>query len=562
MAVKSGFIKRLAEDFRTMSNRPTTHPYNVMMGLLSASLLGIVEFVSFFLISEDSVGMRSMFLYTAALMEVLFVVFIVLYRSQFESRSRIWNGILRLYPYIIILVGLAVTSIYQGYSNGIESYLIAVFAVGFIQIYPQRHRVAVFAFGLVAFLALIVFYHGFSSVAIAAMRFGFMINILSYLYATLNFQSHQNRIDMMRSRDDEARKREDGLAELKRLNDELVSSQLVMDAMMLTTTEILKNDRLDDVLQLVLDEAIKLIPAGQAGSILTLENDKMHFRAATGYHLEGLKTITLDRKDLFQSKQENLFEPAIIRDLEIFDAAHLPNDKFEQFKTHGALVAQSILTCSFKSDGVFFGTINIDNFESRDVFGDNDRTMLSQLAKQLEIIISIHNLYEKAMQPIRFDELTQATSRRHHKELAKAAIQKAERDQSTLVLGSIDLNHFKTINDTYGHDVGDECLRAFADGVRANPVDGMVFARVGGDEFTLLLPGFDRQAGERYAARLRTYFDDHPITLGPVPFALRFAIGFGSYPEDGVDLASLMHVADQRMYLDKAASRDISATPR
>ncbi|MFA5007178.1 MAG: sensor domain-containing diguanylate cyclase [Candidatus Izemoplasmatales bacterium] len=549
------FLKRLEEDFRTMSSQSTTRVYDVMMGLLSASLLGLVELLSYFLFADGDVAYRPMFLFTGALMESLFVVFVIVYRSRFGTRSRVWNALLHLYPYFVILVGLAITSIGLGHADGIESYLLAVFAAAFIRIYPRRHRIAVFAIGFMAFMTMILFYHGFSAPSLSALRLGLMVNLLSYLYATLNYQSHMNRIGMMEARDVEVRRRDEALVELRQLNDRLASSQRVTEAMMRTTTEILKNDRLDDVLQLVLDEAIQLIPAGQAGSILTLEQGKMHYRAAIGYNLKRLKLITLDEKDLLQARQENLYEPTIIRDLEVFDAAHLPSDKFEQFKEHGALVAKSVLTCSFKADGAFFGTINVDNFESEDAFGENDRVMIGTLALQLENVIAIHNLYERAMLPIRYDELTQAISRRQHRTLATEAIAAAAETGGTLTLGSLDLNDFKSVNDTYGHDVGDECLRAFADGVRANPTDGMVLSRIGGDEFTIVLPGIGKKEAEAYARKVRAYFTDHPFMIGEVAYIIRFAIGFSCFPEDGRDLSALMRIADQRMYLDKADAK-------
>ncbi len=548
-------FQAIEADIRIMANRKTVIQYDVMMGLICAAILGVIELVSYFVVPAGEIGYRYFFLAASALMLVQMIGFWTIYQNDFTPKTAVQRIMLYGQPFFVIVIGLAITFAYQGHSNRIDSFLIAIFAASFIQIYPQKRRTILFLFALFLFNGMMLSYHGFAPLFFDGLRLSIMISILGYIYATITYQSHKNRIATMFMLEREIAKQEKHMQRLKKVYDELESSHRITEAMMLTTSEILKNDRLDDVLQLVLDETIKLIPRGQAGSILILDGDKMSFRAASGYSLEHLQTITLSVDELFQSKQADIFEPAIIRNLEVFDSSRLSDEKLEQFKARGALVAKSVLTCSFRFAGAFFGSINIDNFESEDAYDEADKVMISHLAKQLEIIISIHKLYEKAIRPTKYDELTQAFSRRYQKELLAKAFAAAKASHDPLSVCTVDINMFKEINDRYGHEIGDECLVYFADAVRANPCQDMIFSRVGGDEFSFVFPRTGYSDVCAYIARLRNYLAANPFVVGDHSESVTFGCGVAVYPEDGDELAGLIRLSDSRMYADKTAMK-------
>ncbi|WP_083749011.1 diguanylate cyclase [Pelomonas sp. KK5] len=117
----------------------------------------------------------------------------------------------------------------------------------------------------------------------------------------------------------------------------------------------------------------------------------------------------------------------------------------------------------------------------------------------------------------------------------------------------LDLNGFKLVNDTHGHEVGDELLAAVARRLQARLQAGDLVARLGGDEFIVMCPGLREaaQAGE-LAARLQRTLDT-PFDIGGRSLAVGAAIGFALAPRDGLDATTLLKRADEAMYRVKAA---------
>jgi diguanylate cyclase (GGDEF)-like protein/PAS domain S-box-containing protein len=120
----------------------------------------------------------------------------------------------------------------------------------------------------------------------------------------------------------------------------------------------------------------------------------------------------------------------------------------------------------------------------------------------------------------------------------------------------LDLNGFKTLNDTRGHAAGDDALREVAELLREHTRPTDVLARVGGDEFGVILPHADGDAADKVADRIRE-------AIAQVP-GLSAAVGVSTWPDDGTDIHEVQRVADSRMYEDKrgqSGSRRRTADP-
>jgi diguanylate cyclase (GGDEF)-like protein len=177
--------------------------------------------------------------------------------------------------------------------------------------------------------------------------------------------------------------------------------------------------------------------------------------------------------------------------------------------------------------------------------------MIKHLAKQIEIAVAIHQLYEKAVWPTKYDELTEAYTRRYHRSLLEKALSTAISKKQTLSICALDINNLKEINDQFGHEAGDECLRFFAESVRATITDSMIFSRVGGDEFALAFEHCNAEVATAKIDRLRTYLNAHPFCYQENSKIICFGCGIASYPNDGSDLNQLIRLSDRRMYEDK-----------
>lgn len=150
----------------------------------------------------------------------------------------------------------------------------------------------------------------------------------------------------------------------------------------------------------------------------------------------------------------------------------------------------------------------------------------------------------------KYDHLTGALSRQSLDRHLEDEIQRAERYQYTFMLVFIDLNHFKEINDQYGHARGDQVLVEFVRRIVIDLRTTDLFFRYGGDEFVLILQGVNRERGPALVERLVDLACLTPIPGDPSLF-LSFSAGLSYYPEDGKTAEALLKAADERLYLAK-----------
>jgi diguanylate cyclase (GGDEF)-like protein len=154
------------------------------------------------------------------------------------------------------------------------------------------------------------------------------------------------------------------------------------------------------------------------------------------------------------------------------------------------------------------------------------------------------------------DELTGLPNRAMFMDALRQALSRAERKKSAVSVLFIDLDHFKAVNDNFGHDMGDLLLQQVAARIQACVREGDVVGRLGGDEFVVLiedtLPSEDvRRIAEKILTALRPVY-----VLGRHTANVTSSIGISTHPQDGADLNSLLSAADHAMYQAKTDGRD------
>jgi two-component system cell cycle response regulator len=173
--------------------------------------------------------------------------------------------------------------------------------------------------------------------------------------------------------------------------------------------------------------------------------------------------------------------------------------------------------------------------------------MVSILRERVERLIA------RLADAARTDALTGLLNRRGFQELIEVEIERALRSSRPLAIVVGDLDHFKHLNDRLGHAAGDQALRRFAAIASAASRRIDAVARIGGEEFALLLPDTEQHAAYLLAERLRrSVKEPHAEGLPTVSF------GVASFPTHAADHESLMHAADQALYAAKALGRDRS----
>ena len=205
------------------------------------------------------------------------------------------------------------------------------------------------------------------------------------------------------------------------------------------------------------------------------------------------------------------------------------------------------------------GVINVADPVDARGFGDNDLETLELLAKHIGACLVQQEQDEVLHRLAETDSLTWLFNRRHFDRRIEAETSRALRGAHLLALLVIDVDGFKSINDRFGHQVGDQVLKGVATALTqaVRPYD--VPTRYGGDEFAVLLPEADTEAASRVARRIL-----EKIAALPLPPALvasgehiRLSIGVATFPRPSADAAAVVEAADRAMYSAKQAGGGI-----
>jgi two-component system chemotaxis response regulator CheY len=183
-------------------------------------------------------------------------------------------------------------------------------------------------------------------------------------------------------------------------------------------------------------------------------------------------------------------------------------------------------------------------------------TMQEELRNRSKELEAMHDVLER--QNVRLaelavcDSLTGLKNRRHFHEVLEPSHSFAARNHLPLSLVMLDVDRFKSYNDTFGHPAGDLALKRVASLLRDNAREHDVVARYGGEEFVILLPATDVDAARAVCERLRATIAEHPWTLRPITASLGVATIF---PPAGTS-AQLVEEADRALYHSKKAGRN------
>jgi diguanylate cyclase (GGDEF)-like protein len=201
------------------------------------------------------------------------------------------------------------------------------------------------------------------------------------------------------------------------------------------------------------------------------------------------------------------------------------------------------------------GSLNLGSKPPERFAADLSTDLLEDLAATLSLCIDSVISHERNERLAVTDPLTGVYNRRYFFEQAAHNFELAKRHKDQLSCIYVDLNNFKNINDTYGHELGDLALQKLTDSVKKRIRRTDVLARLGGDEFALLLPRISCQEAVRLAEALRKVVTQISFEeKGLSDLKLSAAFGVSSYQSEGDTLEDLVHRADLAMFENKAAN--------
>ena len=219
---------------------------------------------------------------------------------------------------------------------------------------------------------------------------------------------------------------------------------------------------------------------------------------------------------------------------------------------HGFREVKAELCVPLVSFGERIGVLVLDN--ANHPFSADDVPALESVADICAAAIQNAHSFAMAQRMADLDGLTGVFNRRHLEKRLVAEIERLGRYEHSMALLLADLDHFKRINDEFGHMLGDEVLRQAAALMRDHLRKADVVCRYGGEEFAILLPETKGEAARAVAEKLRRRIADHsfPGVARPVTVS----IGVADFPEQGSTRDELVRAADEALYAAKQAGRN------
>ena len=186
--------------------------------------------------------------------------------------------------------------------------------------------------------------------------------------------------------------------------------------------------------------------------------------------------------------------------------------------------------------------------------------MVESLRRGREEISEAHNSLLKTNEVLHqlsiTDSLTGLYNRKHIMDLCSHEMARAARYQHPLTILMADIDYFKRINDTYGHQTGDTVVRQLAESLKGSVRECDYVGRYGGEEFLIVLTESTIESGAAMGERIRENIDNLKISAGGNTISVTLSIGIAGYPADGIDMESIIRKADDALYKAKANGRN------
>jgi diguanylate cyclase (GGDEF)-like protein len=208
------------------------------------------------------------------------------------------------------------------------------------------------------------------------------------------------------------------------------------------------------------------------------------------------------------------------------------------------------------SRGKVLGTFAIYHGDPKGPQAD-DTERIAFAANLAAIAIESHSTREELERRAYTDYLTGLANRRHFLEKAESELTRTMRYGRELSLLMLDLDHFKQVNDTYGHKVGDLVLKKLSEVCQSALRDVDIIGRMGGEEFAVLLPETGSEQAMQAAERLRTAIACAHVPLGSgLPLRFTASLGVTTLRETDANIDMLLNQADQALYQAKNEGRN------
>jgi diguanylate cyclase (GGDEF)-like protein len=306
-----------------------------------------------------------------------------------------------------------------------------------------------------------------------------------------------------------------------------------------------------ELYDIIVKKSTELVGA-EKGSLMILDDSVLSVKAALGIDRTFAESLKVKLGESISGSIAKKGEPVVVRDIE----RAIPSRKNRpRYRT------KSFISIPLKVGSNVIGVINISDKITGEVFSDEDLNMVLSFANYASIALERETYYtmsEELKTISMTDPLTGIFNRRYFLQRLLEEVERVKRHNNCFAILIVDIDDFKAFNDKYGHLAGDEILKetsgAITDGVRA--ID--VVARLGGEEFGVILPNTRKQDSFIIAERIRKAVERMrlPQEKFPVKEGTTVSIGMAEFPYDAENIEELIHNADKAMYRAKSLGKN------
>ncbi len=308
---------------------------------------------------------------------------------------------------------------------------------------------------------------------------------------------------------------------------------------------------LDSILQTIMEKVAEYFRPDNWSLLMVDESsDELYFAIAVGDAADALKSVRLKIGEGIAGWVAQNGEPVVVPDVYTDPRFAKRIDEVTKWRT------RSIICIPLRSKHRVLGVMQLINADMS-TFSDNELFFLQAICDYAAIAIDNARAVEKIQELTITDDVTGLYNARHLYKTLEAEVYRSARFGYEFTVVFIDLDHFKQVNDTWGHLVGSKLLAEIGYAIKSH-LRLIDFAfRYGGDEFVILLPQTGKEQAVNVARRLLTTFrnsaflKDEDLNLN-----VRASLGMATYPVDARSAHEIIRIADEHMYMVKNSTRD------
>lgn len=309
---------------------------------------------------------------------------------------------------------------------------------------------------------------------------------------------------------------------------------------------------LDVILNTIMEKISELLkPRNWSLLLVDEETNDLKFEIVVGEGSEKIRDIRLKMGEgiagWVAQERRSLLVPDVEKDPRFSSKA----DTVSKFKT------KSIICVPIATRGKSLGAIELINKVEEGRFGEDDLLILTTLADYTAIAIENAIFFKKVEELTIIDDLTRLYNSRFLHSRVEYEVERAKRFENDLSMIFLDLDSFKSVNDTYGHMRGSMLLKEVATLIKRLIRNVDMACRYGGDEFIILMPETSKRNAFLAAEKIRRSMSEHRFLQNEgLSLHLTASFGVASFPADASDKDELIQMADKAMYRVKNADKD------